>query len=170
MDAAARIRENCKVILKLEAENPDKGPSFLSANIGGKKLNGKAFIVMCSEFSIILNSGVPIARAVELIAGKMTDKPLKSMLYKIKEEVEAATDGRITVEIYTDGAARGNPNGPGGYGTVLHYTDTKGTLHTRELSQGYVKTTNNRMELTGVIEALSALKKPCGRSCRKQNR
>lgn len=67
----------------------------------------------------------------------------------------------MKVEIYTDGAARGNPNGPGGYGTVLHYTDTKGTLHTRELSQGYVKTTNNRMELMAAIVGLEALNRPC---------
>ena len=51
----------------------------------------------------------------------------------------------MKVKIYTDGAARGNPDGPGGYGTVLEYVDTKGELHTRELSQGYKRTTNNRM-------------------------
>ncbi|MDD3340095.1 MAG: ribonuclease HI [Lachnospiraceae bacterium] len=67
----------------------------------------------------------------------------------------------MLVEIYTDGAARGNPEGPGGYGTVLHYTDGKGELHVREYSQGYVKTTNNRMELMAVIVGLEALKKPC---------
>ena len=66
----------------------------------------------------------------------------------------------MLVKIYTDGAARGNPDGPGGYGTVLEYVDTKGELHVKELSQGYVKTTNNRMELTAVIEALSAIKRP----------
>mgnify|MGYP003303515924 CR=1 FL=1 len=65
------------------------------------------------------------------------------------------------VKIYTDGAARGNPDGPGGYGTVLEYVDTKGVLHTKEISQGYVKTTNNRMELMAVIEGLKALKRPC---------
>ena len=50
----------------------------------------------------------------------------------------------MVVKIYTDGAARGNPDGPGGYGTVLHYVDSKGVLHEREYSQGYVRTTNNR--------------------------
>lgn len=65
------------------------------------------------------------------------------------------------VKIYTDGAARGNPDGPGGYGTVLEYIDTKGTLHTKELSQGYKKTTNNRMELMAVIAGLEALNRPC---------
>ncbi len=67
----------------------------------------------------------------------------------------------MNVTIYTDGSARGNPNGPGGYGTVLEYIDGKGTLHTKELSAGYKKTTNNRMELMGVIAGLEALKKPC---------
>ena len=67
----------------------------------------------------------------------------------------------MQVKIYTDGAARGNPDGPGGYGAVLQYIDTKGQLHERELSRGYKKTTNNRMELTAVIEALKCLKRPC---------
>lgn len=67
----------------------------------------------------------------------------------------------MQVKIYTDGAARGNPDGPGGYGTVLEYVDSKGELHTRELSQGYKKTTNNRMELMAVIAGLEALNRPC---------
>lgn len=67
----------------------------------------------------------------------------------------------MKVKIYTDGAARGNPDGPGGYGTVLEYVDTKGKLHTRELSQGYKRTTNNRMELMAVISGLEALNRPC---------
>lgn len=67
----------------------------------------------------------------------------------------------MLVKIYTDGAARGNPDGPGGYGTILQYVDSKGTLHERELSQGYEKTTNNRMELMAAIVGLEALTKPC---------
>ena len=67
----------------------------------------------------------------------------------------------MKVEIYTDGAARGNPDGPGGYGTVLEYVDTKGQLHTREFSCGYKKTTNNRMELMAAIVGLEALNRPC---------
>ncbi len=59
------------------------------------------------------------------------------------------------VEIYTDGACSGNP-GAGGWGAVLRY----GTAE-KELSGGEKATTNNRMELTAVIEALSALKEPC---------
>lgn len=67
----------------------------------------------------------------------------------------------MQVTIFTDGAARGNPEGPGGYGAVLKYTDTKGTLHTKEISQGYIKTTNNRMELLAAIRALEELNRPC---------
>ena len=59
------------------------------------------------------------------------------------------------VTIYTDGACSGNP-GPGGWGAILQY---KG--FTKELSGGEAMTTNNRMELLGVISALHALKEPC---------
>ena len=67
----------------------------------------------------------------------------------------------MLVKVYTDGAARGNPDGPGGYGVVLEYVDTRGKLHTREYSGGYKKTTNNRMELMAAIVALEALNRPC---------
>ena len=59
------------------------------------------------------------------------------------------------VDIYTDGACRGNP-GPGGFGAVLVYNGRE-----KELSGGEAHTTNNRMELMGVITALRALKEPC---------
>ena len=59
------------------------------------------------------------------------------------------------VHIYTDGACSGNP-GPGGWGAILCYKDQK-----KEMSGGERQTTNNRMELTGVIMALRALKEPC---------
>ena len=60
------------------------------------------------------------------------------------------------VTIYTDGACSGNP-GPGGWGAVLLYGS-----HRKEISGGEASTTNNRMELTAVIAALSLLKEPCG--------
>ncbi len=59
------------------------------------------------------------------------------------------------VDIYTDGACRGNP-GPGGWGAILVYG-----AHQKELSGGEAHTTNNRMELQGVIAALGALREPC---------
>ncbi len=65
------------------------------------------------------------------------------------------------VVIYSDGSARGNPDGPGGYGAVIQYTDARGVLHEKELSEGFNPTTNNRMELLGAITALEALNRPC---------
>jgi ribonuclease HI len=59
------------------------------------------------------------------------------------------------VEVYTDGACKGNP-GPGGWGALL-----VSGKHRRELCGGVAHTTNNRMELTAAIEALAALKRPC---------
>ena len=59
------------------------------------------------------------------------------------------------VEIYTDGACSGNP-GPGGYGIILTYKRNK-----KELSGGFIRTTNNRMELLAAIVALDALTEPC---------
>lgn len=65
------------------------------------------------------------------------------------------------VKIYSDGSARGNPDGPGGYGTLLQYTDANGVVHEKELSRGFTKTTNNRMELMGCIAGFEALTRPC---------
>jgi len=59
------------------------------------------------------------------------------------------------VEIYTDGSSRGNP-GPGGYGTVIKFGP-----HMRELAQGFVTTTNNRMEILAAVAGLEILKEPC---------
>ena len=66
----------------------------------------------------------------------------------------------MNVKLFSDGASRGNP-GPGGYGTILQYTDRAGKLHEKEISEGFRSTTNNRMELMGVIAGLEALVKPC---------
>ena len=60
-----------------------------------------------------------------------------------------------SVELFTDGACSGNP-GPGGWGAILRFGNAE-----KELSGGEMNTTNNRMELTAVIEGLSALKEPC---------
>lgn len=59
------------------------------------------------------------------------------------------------VEIFTDGACSGNP-GPGGWGAILRYKGNE-----KELSGGAADTTNNRMEITAVLQALTALKEPC---------
>ena len=60
----------------------------------------------------------------------------------------------LPIEIFTDGSSRGNP-GPGGYGVILRCGE-----HYKELSGGFVETTNNRMELTAVIVGLEAVRRP----------
>ncbi len=60
-----------------------------------------------------------------------------------------------SITLYTDGSCLGNP-GPGGYGVVLVYGESR-----KELSGGYRRTTNNRMELMAAIRGLAALKEPC---------
>ena len=65
------------------------------------------------------------------------------------------TETATSVEIFTDGACKGNP-GPGGWGAVI-----RSGAHEKELSGGEAQTTNNRMELMAAIAALNALKRPC---------
>ncbi len=64
------------------------------------------------------------------------------------------------VTLFSDGSSRGNP-GPGGYGTILRYVDKEGRVFEREYSEGFADTTNNRMEIMGVIAGLEKLNQPC---------
>ena len=88
MDAVDRIKQTHDIIVKITPVKGE-GEGLLNMEIGGNRLNSKAFIVMCSQFAIILNAGIPIARTVHLIADKTSDKPLKRMLVKVAEDVEA---------------------------------------------------------------------------------
>ena len=98
LDAVDRIKQTCDVILKLTPVKQDVG-SLMSMDIGGNKLNAKAFTVMCSQFSIILRAGIPIARTVHLIAEKTTDKTLKRILKSVAEDVES---GRTVADSFND--------------------------------------------------------------------
>lgn len=66
----------------------------------------------------------------------------------------------MEVTIYSDGSSRGNP-GPGGFGTLMRCMLANGEVHQKELTEGFRETTNNRMELLGVIRGLEALNRPC---------
>ncbi len=88
MDAIDRVKRDHDIIIKMTPVKGE-GQGLLSMEIGGNKLNNKAFIVMCSQFAIILSAGIPIARTVHLIAQKTSDKPLKKMLDHVAEDVEA---------------------------------------------------------------------------------
>ena len=87
MDAAVRVKENCSVILKL-TDVSEKSGGLFSLDLSSDRLNAKAFTVMCSQFAIILKAGVPLARAVQLIADKTADKKIKRMLMLIASDVE----------------------------------------------------------------------------------
>ena len=90
MDAVEKIKGLYNIVLQV-SEVKEKGlaAKFMSMEIGGNKLNDKAFVLMCSQFSVILRAGISISRTVELIAEKMTDKPLKRILQSVAKDVEA---------------------------------------------------------------------------------
>ena len=98
LDAVDRIKQTCDVILKMTPIKRDMG-ALMNLEIGGNKLNAKAFTVMCSQFSIILNAGIPIGRTVHLIADKTTDKPLKRILTSVAGDVEG---GRSLADSFAD--------------------------------------------------------------------
>ena len=98
LDAVDRIKQTCDVILKLTPVKPE-GSGLMNMDIGSNKINAKAFTVMCSQFSIILKAGIPIARTVHLIAEKTADKSLKRMLTSVAEDVES---GRTVADAFND--------------------------------------------------------------------
>ena len=100
LDAVDRIKQTCDVILKLTPVKTDKGG--LNMEIGGNKLKDKAVSIMCNQFAIILKAGIPLARAVHLIAEKISDKPLKKIVTGVADDVEA---GRSLSESFADRGA-----------------------------------------------------------------
>ena len=88
LDAVDRIKQSCDIVLKL-SEVKERGEGILNREIGGNRLDIKAFTLMCSQFAIILRAGIPVARTVQLIAQKTTDKVLKRVLNEVTEDVEA---------------------------------------------------------------------------------
>ena len=88
LDAAERIKQTCDIVLKMTEVKEGK-EGILNRDIGGNRLDMKAFTIMCSQFAIILRAGIPIARTVHLIAEKTTDKNLRRILKQVAEDVEA---------------------------------------------------------------------------------
>ena len=89
-DAAEQIRKTCDIVLKLTpvADKYDD-TNLLNRELGSNRLDVKAFTLMCSQFSIILTAGVPIARTVQLIGEKTANRSLKRMLRYVAQDVEA---------------------------------------------------------------------------------
>ena len=87
IDAMERIRRTCDVVEKITPMGADK-KRLMDIQIGGNKINDKAFTLMCSQFAIILGAGIPVARTVRLIAAKTSDKNLKRILNQVGDDVE----------------------------------------------------------------------------------
>ena len=120
-DAVDKIKQDCDIILKI-TEIEEKKPGLLNMEIGGNKLNARAFSLMCAQFSIILKSGIPIGRAVHLIGDKITDKKLKGILKQVGEDVEA---GR---SISTSFKERGGKLMPPVFIETIHAGEESGNL------------------------------------------
>ena len=88
-DAATRIKESYSIVTQLsEVKEAGKMAKFMSMDLGGNKLDDKAFTLMCRQFAVILQAGIPIARTVELVGDKMTDKTLKRILEQVAKDVQ----------------------------------------------------------------------------------
>ncbi|MDO4499990.1 MAG: type II secretion system F family protein [Erysipelotrichaceae bacterium] len=99
LDAADKIKQSCDIIEKITQVKTKKSDSILNYEIGGKKLNKKAFTMMCSQFSTILKAGVPISRCTRLVADKTSDKVIKKMLDAVAKDVES---GRSVTQSFKD--------------------------------------------------------------------
>lgn len=144
MDAASKLKEKYTIVTSLaELGGKGKGKSLMSMEIGGSKINHKAFTLMCSQFSVILRAGVPISRTVHLIAEKMTDKPLKKILEEVAEDVEA---GR---SISASFAERGKKKLPITFLETIHAGEEAGNLDSafESVSEHYTK----QMKLKGKV-------------------
>ncbi len=89
LDAINRIKQDYQVVLKLTPVKEHGAMGLLNLDLGGKKLKPKPFTLMCSQFATILKAGIPIARTIQLIAEKTTDKTLKNLLQQVGEDVES---------------------------------------------------------------------------------
>ncbi len=90
VDAARRVKELYPMVVKL-TQSGTQVQNLLAVEVGGPHLDSKAFTLMCSQFAILLSSGVPLARTVALIADRTTEKTLKRLLTEVAKDVE---DGR----------------------------------------------------------------------------
>ena len=103
LEATSKIRQQYNMILTIEEFRGKGLTGILNMDIGGARLDPKAFTLMCSQFSTILSAGIPIARAVKLIGDKTTDKYLRKLLKSVAEDVEA---GRTVSASFEDHGAQ----------------------------------------------------------------
>ena len=148
MDAAAKIKESYSIVLQLsEVQEQSKAAAFLSMDIGGNKLDDKAFMLMCRQFSVILKAGVPIRRTVELIADKMTDKTLKRILEQVMKDVEG---GRTLASSFEE---RGGKLLPVTFLETVRAGEEAGSLDTAfdSVSEHYAKQSKMKGKVRGAM-------------------
>ena len=146
MDAANRIRERCDIIEKIIPVKEGK-PGILNQELGGNHLDSKAFTVMCSQFAIILDAGIPVARAVQLVADKTTNKTLKRLLEKVAKDVDA---GRAVSAAFAD---HGEKLLPVTFIETLRAGEATGNLASsfRTMHTHFDKTTKMRAKVRGAM-------------------
>lgn len=99
MAAISRIRENYLVLLKISKQSEKKSiTNILEMEIGNKQIGAKTLCVLCSQFAIILRSGMPIARAMRMLAGQCLDKRLKAVLESAAKDVAAGSTVAAALE------------------------------------------------------------------------
>ena len=148
MDAAAKIKESYSIVLQIrEVQEKSKAAAFLSMDIGGNKLDDKSFMLMCRQFSVILKAGVPIRRTVELIADKMTDKPLKRILEQVVKDVEG---GRSLAASFEE---RGKKILPITFLETVRAGEEAGSLDTAfdSISEHYAKQSKMKGKVKGAL-------------------
>ncbi|MBP3900539.1 MAG: type II secretion system F family protein [Blautia sp.] len=147
MDAAAKLKELYPIVTQLTRMDEKSGSSFLNMEIGGNKIDDKAFTLMCSQFAVILRAGVPIARTVHLIAEKMTDKPLKKILLQVADDVES---GR---SISASFAERGKKQLPVTFLETIHAGEEAGNLDSafESISEHYSKQIKMKGKVRGAL-------------------
>ena len=148
LDAASKIKENYAIVSQLsEVKAGGKLSQFMSLDIGGNKLDDKAFTLMCSQFSVILKAGIPIARTVELIADKMTDKTLKRILEQVAKDVES---GRSLATAFTE---RGKKLFPVTFLETVRAGEESGSLDSAfdSISNHYAKQTKMKGKVRGAL-------------------
>ena len=148
LDAVAKIKESYAIVTQVsEVKEKGKAARFMSLEIGGNKLNDKAFTLMCSQFSVILKAGIPIRRTVELIAEKMTDKPLKHILEQVAKDVEAGRSLSVSF------AERGKKLFPVTFLETIHAGEEAGSLDTAfdSISRHYTKQSKIKGKVRGAM-------------------
>jgi type IV pilus assembly protein PilC len=100
--AAARIKEKCPVITSIVPVKAGSKHRLLNMEIGSKKVRTKSLALMCSQFAITLKSGMPVGRAMEMIARQTDDKKLKKILISAAEDVNAGVTVASSFEKFKD--------------------------------------------------------------------